>query len=290
MSPRVSVVVPTYNNAEVVEETVRSILASTLTDFELVVADHSSTDGTWERLQQFTADPRVRLLVTPPGGGAPANWARVTAEARGDYVKLVCGDDLIAPTCLEKQVAALDEHPTAVLCSSRRVLIDAHGERITGARGLGGLRGLVPGRVAARRAVVVGSNIFGEPASALVRRSALVAIGGWTGSEPFVIDQQTFCNLLVDGDFVALDEALASFRISASQWSVSLATLQSRQVVDFHHRLAADNPGLLSRADLVRGDTMARGMAYVRRAAYVWLAHRSHAGPGAGRQRLGSAA
>jgi hypothetical protein len=64
---------------------------------------------------------------------------------------------------------------------------------------------------------------------------------------------------------------LASFRLSASQWSVDLAKQQSDQVVAYHHRLAEHNPGLLSRGDLRRGDNLARGMAYVRRLAYLWL-------------------
>lgn len=271
MSPRVSVVVPSYNNAEFIEETIDSILAQSFGDFELIVADHTSTDETWSLLQPYAADSRVTLLQTPAGGGAPANWSRVTAAATGDYVKLVCGDDLIDPECLADQVAVMEANPGVVLSSCQRDLIDAHGKKVTSARGLAGLEGVVPGSTAAHRAVIVGSNIFGEPACNLMRREALENIGGWADSEPYVIDQQTFCNLLMTGDFYALPTSLASFRLSSSQWSVDLAKQQSDQVVSFHHRLAADNPGLLSRFDLVRGDTRARAMAYVRRAAYLWL-------------------
>ena len=73
--PRVSVVVPSYNNASFIEETMDSILGQTFEDFELVVADHSSSDGTWERLQRYGADPRVRLIRTEPGVGAPRRRA-----------------------------------------------------------------------------------------------------------------------------------------------------------------------------------------------------------------------
>ena len=119
--------------------------------------------------------------------------------------------------------------------------------------------------------MVVGSNIFGEPACVMMRRSAFDAAGGWADSEPYVIDQQTFCNVLMHGGFHAIPESLASFRLSASQWSVNLAREQSAQVVRFHHRLAGANPGLLSRGDLARGDALARAMAYGRRATYLWL-------------------
>ncbi len=277
MTPRVSVVVPAYNNADFIEETVESILGQTFTDFELVIADHSSTDGTWERLQRFADDPRVRLLRTPAGGGAPANWARVSAEATGDYVKLVCGDDLVYPTCLADEVRAMEADPRVVLVACRRDLIDARGGMVVRARGLGGLSGAVPGTSAIRRAVVLGANIFGEPGCVLFRRSAFEAAGGWDTSEPFVIDQQTYCNVLTRGDFHAVPKALAGFRLNASQWSVRLAKKQSDQVIGFHHRLAEANPGLLSHADLARGDAMARLTAYKRRLAYVWVGRRMHA-------------
>jgi glycosyltransferase involved in cell wall biosynthesis len=272
------VVVPSFNNAAFSEATMDSILSQTYQDLELVVADHSSTDGTWQRLAPYAADPRVRLLRTDPGGGAPRNWARVTEAARGELLKLVCGDDIIYPDCLRAQVGAMDANPSVVLVAARRDLIDARGTMVLASRGLAGLAGRVPGKAAARHTVLAGSNIFGEPACVLIRRQALQDAGGWDGRQPFVIDQATYVNLLLRGDFLGIDEALAAFRLSSTQWSVHLARQQSGQVVGLHHRLAADAPGLLSRADLVRGDLRARGMAFARRLTYLWLGRRLHTG------------
>ncbi|AZS41052.1 Hyaluronan synthase [Microbacterium oxydans] len=70
--PRVSVVIPAYNNAKVIGETIDSVLAQEGVDLELVIADHSSTDGTRAVIEQYESDPRVTLLDTPSGGGAPA--------------------------------------------------------------------------------------------------------------------------------------------------------------------------------------------------------------------------
>jgi len=277
VTPRVSVVVPSYNNASFIEATMDSILAQTFEDFELVVADHSSTDGTWERLQRYGADPRVRLLRTESGGGAPRNWGRVTAAARGALVKLVCGDDIIYRDCLRVQVEAMDANPSVVLVAAQRDLIDARGGLVKARRGLAGLTGRVPGRVAVRHTVLAGSNIFGEPACVLIRRETLERAGGWDGRHPYVIDEATYVSVLLIGDFLGIDTALAAFRLSSSQWSVHLAREQSDQVIGFHHRLAVDAPGLLSRTDLIRGDGMARGMAYARRLAYVWVGRRMHA-------------
>jgi glycosyltransferase involved in cell wall biosynthesis len=276
MTARVSVVVPSYNNVSFIEATMDSILAQTFDDFELVVADHSSTDGTWERLQPYRSDPRVRLLRTEAGGGAPRNWDRVTAAAGGELLKLVCGDDVIYPDCLQRQVEAMDANPSVVLVASRRDLIDARGGTVMSGRGLAGLRGWVPGRRAARHTVLAGSNIFGEPACVMMRRAALQEAGGWDGQHHYVIDEATYVRVLLRGDFFGIDSALAAFRLSSSQWSVHLAREQSRQVIGFHHLLAGEAPGLLSRADLVRGDARARAMAYARRLAYAWVGRRMH--------------
>jgi glycosyltransferase involved in cell wall biosynthesis len=273
----VSVVVPSYNNASFIEATMDSILAQTFQDFELVVADHSSQDGTWDLLQRYLADPRVRLLRTEAGGGAPRNWERVTAAAGGDLLKLVCGDDIIYPDCLRMQVEAMDANPSVVLVASRRDLIDARGDVVLSGRGLAGLTGRVSGTSAARHTVLSGSNIFGEPACVLIRRQTLRDAGGWDGRYPYVIDLATYVNVLLRGDFLGIDSALAAFRLSSSQWSVHLAREQSGQVIGFHHRLAEDASGLLSRTDLLRGDARARAMAYGRRLAYLWVGRRMHA-------------
>jgi glycosyltransferase involved in cell wall biosynthesis len=278
LTPRVSVVVPSFNNASFIEATMDSILAQTFEDFELVVADHASVDGTWELLQRYRADPRVRLLRTQPGGGAPRNWERVTAAARGGLLKLVCGDDVIYPDCLRLQVEAMDANPSVVLVAAQRDLIDARGAILMTGRGLAGLSGRVAGRKAVRHTVVAGSNIFGEPACVLLRREVLQDAGGWDGAHPYVIDEATYVNVLLRGDFLGIGTPLAAFRLSSSQWSVHLVREQSQQVIGFHHALAQDTAGLLSKTDLLRGDTRAQVMAYARRLAYLWMRRRMRPG------------
>lgn len=273
MNPRVSVVVPAYNNAEYIGETIESILGQTFTDFELVIADHSSSDETMAIIEKYD-DPRIRVLTTEAGGGAKRNWDRVTAEATGELVKLVCGDDTIFPTSLDAQVAAFDANPSAVLVASQRTLIDANGKTVIAARGLGGLSGLVSGREAARTAVRAGANIFGEPGCVLMKRDALQEIGLWDNSHPYLIDQATFISVALQGDIFAIAQPLASFRISSGQWSVELATQQARQAADFHRSLSSDVPDLLSKNDVRLGNTKALATSFMRRAVYLLLRHR----------------
>lgn len=268
--PTVSVVIPSYNNAAVIEAAVDCVLAQTYQDFELIISDHSSTDGTWEKLQRYSGDPRVTLFQTPTGGGAPANWNAVSQRAQGTYLKLFCGDDLIYPKLLEKQVETL-ERTGAVLSATKRDVLNSSGRVLVSARGLQGATEEMSGRDAVRATVRAGANIFGEPGCVLFRRDAFEAVGGWDARDPYVIDQHTFSRILTQGAFAPIDESLAAFRLSATQWTAKLANQQSAQVVSYHHRFAAEHPGYLNKADLFVGDNRARVMAYVRRAAHLYL-------------------
>jgi len=282
VTPRVSVVVPAYNSAAYIDATMKSILAQTCTDFELLVSDHSSTDGTWESLQPYAADSRVRLSRLPRGGGAPANWNAVTDLATGEFVKLVCGDDLLYPECLAVQVDALAAHPSAVLAASPRDVVDAVGTPLLRDRGLAGLRGEVTGTDAIRRTVLAGTNIFGEPASVLFRRNALTDAGGWDGRFPYMIDEATYCAVLLHGNLVAVPGPLAAFRVSQSQWSVRLTRSQADQAIGFHQWFAAEHPGLLDKRHVFVGNARARFNAVARRAVYRWLGRRMRSAPDAG--------
>jgi glycosyltransferase involved in cell wall biosynthesis len=278
--PRVSVVIPAFENERYIRDTVASVLAQTYRDFELVVADHGSTDRTWEVLQQFAADGRVRLLRTPAGGGAERNWNRVTDAARGELVKLVCGDDLLAPGALAAQVAAFDRHGDGVvMVASARDIVDASGRPVVRGHGLGGLSGRVPGREAIRRSVLRGANIFGEPCCVLVRRTTLAEVGGWHGDPGFMIDQATYCRVLLRGDLATAPGSLAAFRLSSTQWSVSLARQQARSAAEMHRQIARLAPGMLSPREVRTGNARAMVRELQRRLVYAYLRRRMRPDP-----------
>lgn len=272
--PYVSVVVPAYNAVHFIAATMDSILAQTFTDFELIVSDHSSDDGTWEVLEGYRSDPRVTLHRLAKGGGAAANWNSVSTAATGELIKLVCSDDLVYPTCLAEQVMAMDAHPTAVFVSSTRDIVDAGGHPLVRGRGLGSLSGLVDGRAAIRATVRAGTNLFGEPASVLFRREVLAAAGFWDSRYSYLIDQASYVRVLLHGDMVAIPRPLAGFRVSAQQWSVHLMRTQAAEAREYHRALNRDQPGLLSRVDLRRGNAMAAVNMLMRRAAYLYLGRR----------------
>lgn len=272
-APVLSVVVPAFNNACTLEQTLTSILDQQGIDFELIVADHASSDDTWAVMQTFAGDPRVTLLRTEAGGGAGRNWNRVTAAARGEYLKLVCGDDVLRPGVLARQ-AALLQSSAAVLTACRRDVIDAEGKVLFRGWGLRGLTRPMSGTQAVRRAVRAGSNLFGEPASVMMRTDSLQAAGGWSDQFPYLIDQATYSRVLLGGGFVPDRLVGATFRMSATQWSVALSKDQSAQARGFHRWLHAVAPEAVRAADVVVGDVRATLMARARRLSYRVLRRR----------------
>lgn len=271
--PTVSVVVPAYNNGRFLAETIESVLSQEGVDLELIVGDHASIDDSRAIAERYLKDERVTLIDTPAGGGAPANWRAVTARARGDYVKLVCGDDTLRPGVLARQAALLQANQ-AVLTACRRDVIDSTGRQLLKGRGLQGLGRPLAGTEAVRRAVRAGVNPFGEPASVMMRREALEAAGGWFGDFPYLIDQATYCRVLLEGDFVPDLAVGATFRLSNEQWSVALTKEQSAQARGFHAWLHEHHPEVISRKDLHRGNLRARLAARLRRVAYAALRRR----------------
>jgi glycosyltransferase involved in cell wall biosynthesis len=110
--PRVSVVVPTYNGSSLLVETLETVLAQTMEDFELIVVDDGSTDDTRDRLAAIS-DPRLRV-VTQENRGIGAARSRCLDEARAPLVALLDHDDLWHPKKLELQVEFLEKHPECV--------------------------------------------------------------------------------------------------------------------------------------------------------------------------------
>ncbi len=112
--PRVSIVVPAYNAAGVIAATIQSVLASTFTDFELIVLDDGSTDGTAEVVRSFN-DPRIRLTRHANRGMSATRNAGLRMS-RSEFVALLDADDVWHPEKLALQVALLEQHPEVDLC------------------------------------------------------------------------------------------------------------------------------------------------------------------------------
>jgi len=287
--PHLSVVIPAFDNADYIGATVRSVLSQDHPDFELVIADHSSTDDTLAVLERYTADPRVTLLHTPAGGGAEANWRRVTDAASGELLKLLPGDDVLYPGALTAHADALDANPGVVLVSSPRDIMDARGRVTIANRGLQGIpRRIQPGVEAVRQTVRRGTNVFGEPGSVTMRRQVLEDAGGWDARFPYLIDQTGYTKVLLRGDYLPVDRTLGGFRVNDGQWSVALVGQQAAQAKAYHAWCRSEAPDVISASDVRLGDRRAELMALARRAYYTLTAPRMKAAPLNGAPKAGA--
>ena len=122
--PRVSICVPNLNKRPYLPERFETIFSQTLADWELIVVDSYSNDGSWEYISNLAGqEPRMRISKAPRG--LYSSWNRCIQLARGEYVYIATSDDTMAPDCLEKMVAALDDNSDCGICQCGLVTIDA---------------------------------------------------------------------------------------------------------------------------------------------------------------------
>jgi len=128
MIPRLSIGLPVYNGENYLAESIDALLGQTFEDFELLISDNASTDGTARICARYqTEDPRVRYIRQARNIGCAPNHNFLVSQARGELFKWASHDDLYARDLIERCVDALDKYPEAVLAQSFTALIDGSG-------------------------------------------------------------------------------------------------------------------------------------------------------------------
>jgi glycosyltransferase involved in cell wall biosynthesis len=127
-NPRVTFGFPVYNDERYLPLAFEALRAQDFTDFEVVVCDNGSSDGTWAICERYAAmDPRWRIHRNETNLGIAGNVHRITSLARGELFRFAAHDDILAPTALRRCVEALDANPGAVLSYTETVVIDGEG-------------------------------------------------------------------------------------------------------------------------------------------------------------------
>ena len=143
-APKVTVFIPVYNREKYVAHAIDSILAQSFRDFELLLLDDGSTDGSLEVLRSYS-DPRVRVERNEVNLGIPRTRNRGLDLARGEYLALLDSDDFAYPERLRKQVEFLDRHPDVAAVGAFAACTDDDGRPLGKIR----RRPVAPGDVAA---------------------------------------------------------------------------------------------------------------------------------------------
>lgn len=130
-TPRLSIGVPVYNGANFIHEAITSHLEQDFSDFELVVSDNCSDDGTADIVHELAAqDDRVRYTANKENIGGPANFNRLFRITNGELFRWAAADDRIEPGYLSKVIAMMDADPQIVIGHSDAMLIDPTSEQM----------------------------------------------------------------------------------------------------------------------------------------------------------------
>jgi glycosyltransferase involved in cell wall biosynthesis len=121
-TPRISVCLLAFNHANIVADSIRTVLAQDFDDFELVLSDDHSDDGTWEIAQSFTKlDSRVRALQPPHNLGMAGNANFSVSQSSAPYIALLHHDDLCAPSLLRRWLEVMERHPDVGFVSNNYI-------------------------------------------------------------------------------------------------------------------------------------------------------------------------
>lgn len=202
-TPKVSVLIPTYNYGRYIGEAIQSVLAQTFTDFELIIVDKASTDNTEEVVKKYLHDSRVAFYKNSTNLGMVANWYKCIDLAKGEYIKLLCADDKFAPLLLERFVAIMDEHKSVSLVVCFRKVFDGSTGLLTMP-----LQHLQKGRDVIQSTIHTWDRI-GEPSSTMFRRSDIEKIGKFDTNKYQFIDLDMWIRLLTIGDCYIVPEYLS---------------------------------------------------------------------------------
>ena len=216
MGPKISVCIPTYNQARYLAAAIESVLWQSLTDFELLIIDDCSQDGTREVGEVFARrDPRIDFRVNPVNLGMVENWNLCLREARGEYVKFLFGDDLLSsPDALRRMAGVLDADPGISLVAAARNVIDEDSRRKAVWSHFAD-RTVSEGTVVIRQCLVTTQNLIGEPSVVLFRKSQ--AGRGFDPRYRQIVDLEMWFHLLEQGKFAFIGDPLCAFRVHPGQ-------------------------------------------------------------------------
>lgn len=209
-NPLISICLPLYNGAEFLGPAIESVLAQTFGDFELLIADDGSTDGSEAIARKFAdSDARVRYWKNESRQGLFGNYNACLKESKGQFIKPFAQDDLLSKECLATFHSVLSAQANVTLVSSARRIIDGQGVEV-------GLKKpfekdlLLPGKDVVRFNLIGLNNWVGEPSTVMFRRDFMGT--GFDTRYFHYGDIEYWFRIVLNGDYQHLSTPYASFR------------------------------------------------------------------------------
>jgi glycosyltransferase involved in cell wall biosynthesis len=191
-TPLVSVVMPSFNSADTIEATLRSVVAQTYPAFEIIVVDDGSSDDTVARARAVPSERPILVEAEGRNQGAPRARNRGAELAKGEFLAFLDSDDSWSPDKLERQVQAMLAAPEAVLCFTQIRHDDHLGREIYTSE---------YARSGALGAELLTRNVVGSTSSVMIRRDAFFRVGGFDPAFTACQDWDLWVRLAGEGPF-----------------------------------------------------------------------------------------
>lgn len=219
-TPLISVIIPTYNSQQTIQETINSVLNQTFTNFELIIIDDGSTDSTLNILSKIK-EPRLKVYPYPNSGvgGPPVARNRGIAHAAGQYIAFLDHDDLWTPDKLETQLHALQANPQAAVAYSWLDNINEAGDFYYSGNRVA-ISGDVYGPLLVRNFLKTGSN-------PLICRYAFDKLGGFDETLSPADDWDMWLRLAARYHFVCVPSVQILYRIVVKSLSSDVQQTES---------------------------------------------------------------
>lgn len=212
----VSIGIPSYNYGGYIGAAIDSVLKQTYRKLEVIVVDDCSDDDSFQIAKaKAVVDPRVRPVRNERNLGMVENWNRCLELATGEYVKILCADDLLEPQCVERCVGLFRGNRDVGLVTTARRLVDEAGMTI-GCLEFEKRSMLMNGRRAIRKCFF-SRNLIGEPTATMFRRS--LAGRRFNPRYRQLTDLEMWFHLLEQGDLGYIHDPLCRFRMHTNQMS-----------------------------------------------------------------------
>lgn len=213
MQPTVSVIIPTYNRASFLKESVQSVLNQTFKDFEIIIINNYSIDNTLEVICSFN-DNRIKTLNFRNHGVIAKSRNHGLMNSTGKYIGFLDDDDMWCPEKLEIQIKYLESHPEFGLVYSNALIIDAKGNQ----------RGLVLNNGRAKEGRIFQDLLNGKyiPIPTVLMKRKLLESNGLFNEESSIIaieDYEYWVRASLKFDFGYIDKPLAMYRIHSTNVS-----------------------------------------------------------------------
>jgi glycosyltransferase involved in cell wall biosynthesis len=218
--PLVTVAICTYNGEQYISDTLDSVLAQTYNNWEIVIVDDGSSDGTVAIIRRYAKrDGRIRFFVRK-NMGLPASRNFSFKQARGEWIAIIDQDDLCYPDRLKKQVEVAANFPSAGLIFCDTDYIDEVGQNIGSHLHSFSLPGpLIPKGVAGHLLIIKGCYVDSE--ACFIKRTTVDCLGPLDESLLYACDYEYFIRAGLKYDFAYTCETLSAWRIHPKQESVT---------------------------------------------------------------------